>query len=66
MQKTYQDVSEPQAGLISRETLARRWDVSILTVRRMEERGVLKRVPLADRLVRYSLQQVVEIEKGGR
>lgn len=50
------------SGLISREKLAARFCCSVETIKRMEKRGLLKRVQLGERLVRYHLSDVVKLE----
>jgi hypothetical protein len=49
-------------GLIDREQLAARWSCSIETLKRMEGRGLLKRVQLSERMVRYRLADVLKHE----
>ena len=52
----------PAQGLIDREKLAARFCCSIETIKRMEKRGLLKRVQLGERLVRYRLSDVIKLE----
>jgi hypothetical protein len=52
------------SGLIDREKLAARWCCSIETIKRIEKRGLLSRVHLAERMVRYRLSEVLKIEAG--
>ena len=61
MVKTTQNTTSAQC-LIDREKLAARWCCSIMTLKRMEKRKLLKRVQLCDRLVRYRLEDVIEFE----
>ncbi len=61
MVKTTQDTTSAQ-GLIDRENLAARWCCSIETVKRIERRGLLKRVQLCERMVRYRLSDVLKLE----
>ena len=52
----------PAQGLIDREKLAARFCCSIETIKRMERRGLLKRVQLGERLVRYRMSDVLKLE----
>jgi hypothetical protein len=61
MVKTTQDTSSAQ-GLICREKLAARFCCSIETIKRMEKRGLLKRVQLCERMVRYRISDVLKLE----
>lgn len=61
MGKTTQDTASVQ-GLIDREKLAARWCCSIETIKRMEKRGLLKRVQLCERMVRYRLSDALKLE----
>jgi hypothetical protein len=61
MAKFPQDTSLVQ-GLIDREKLAARFCCSIETIKRMEKRGLLKRVQLCERMVRYRLADVLKLE----
>ena len=61
MAQTTQDTASVQ-GLIDREKLAARWCCSIETIKRMEKRGLLKRVQLCERMVRYRLSDVLKLE----
>lgn len=61
MVKTTQDTTSAQ-GLIDREKLAVRFCCSIETIKRMEKRGLLKRVQLCERMVRYRLSDVLKLE----
>lgn len=62
------DSQELEAGrvLITRQELVKRWGLSLATFKRIEAKTGLKRVTICDRLVTYHLDQVREIEKGGR
>ena len=53
---------KPAQGLIDREKLAARFCCSIETIKRMEKRGLLKRVQLGERLVRYRMSDVLKLE----
>lgn len=50
-------------GLIDREKLAARFCCSIETIKRMEKRGILRRVQLGERLVRYRMSDVLKLEE---
>ena len=52
----------PAQGLINREKLAARFCCSIETIKRMEKRGLLKRVQLGERMVRYRMCDILEME----
>ncbi len=52
----------PAQGLIDRENLAARFCCSIETIKRLEKRGLLQRVQLGERLVRYRLSDVLKLE----
>lgn len=49
-------------SLIDREQLAARWCCSIETIKRMEKSGLLKRVQLSERMVRYRMVDVIKHE----
>lgn len=51
------------SGLISRAELARRWRLSVMTLKRREAEGVLRPLKLG-RAVRYRLDEVLRIEAG--
>jgi predicted site-specific integrase-resolvase len=57
-----QNTISESGGIISRETLATRWEISIETLKRMEKRGQLSRVMLGERMVRYRMSEVLKIE----
>jgi len=61
MAKTTQDPITTQ-GLIDREKLAARFCCSIETIKRMEKRGLLKRVQLGERMIRYRMCDILEME----
>jgi len=63
MAKTTQDPI-PTQGLIDREKLAARWCCSIETIKRMEKSGLLRRVQLSERMVRYRMVDVLKHEGG--
>lgn len=52
-----------QAGYISRRSLARRWDTSVATIRRREEKKLLTPCRLlGGQVVCYPLAEIVAIE----
>ncbi len=61
MEKTSQDPTPTQV-LIDRENLAARFSCSIATIKRMERRGLLKRIQLGERLVRYRMSDIQKLE----
>ena len=48
----------------SRRDLAKRWCVSVETVRRLEVKGIFTGVYLNKRLVRYSVAEIASLEVG--
>ena len=56
----------PERVLITRKELIARWGISLATLKRIESSAGLTRVCVCDRMVSYNLDQVREIEKGGR
>lgn len=52
----------PGAGLVSRETVAKRFEISIEGVKRLEAAGKLPRVIVGLRSVRYRLSDVLKLE----
>ena len=50
-------------NLLTRVELARRWKVSIETLKRRERAKILRPVRLNERLIRYRMSDVVRIEK---
>jgi predicted DNA-binding transcriptional regulator AlpA len=57
-----QNKTSESGGIISRESLATRWECSQETLKRMEKRGQLSRVMLGERMVRYRMSEVLRIE----
>ena len=53
-------------GLLTREEVAKRFSVSIESVKRLEKKGKLPRVQVGERSVRYRVADVILIENGGR
>lgn len=51
--------------LLSREELMKRWSISLATLKRMEAEGLLSRVVLMKRHVRFRLSDVIRIEQEG-
>ncbi|MGK0190597.1 MAG: hypothetical protein ACI9R3_006426 [Verrucomicrobiales bacterium] len=49
--------------LISRAQLAKRWCVSKETIKRREREGILVPIRFNQRLLRYRLEDIVEIEQ---
>jgi len=54
-----------QCAFITRRQLARRWALSAETLKRYEERGLLRVTKFAPRCVRYAVAHVKEIEAQG-
>ena len=55
--------ADPQGALISRTELARRWGVSKETIKRREGEGLLTPLRFNQRLLRYRLEDILEIER---
>jgi hypothetical protein len=53
-------------GLIDRLELAARWKCHRETLRRMEKKGLLHRLKLGERMIRYDLLEICKIEKEAR
>jgi hypothetical protein len=51
--------------LLTRSELARRWKVSIETLKRRERARILRPVRLDGRVIRYRLRDVLRIEEDG-
>ena len=56
------NTQETGAGLVSRETVAKRFEISIEGVKRLEKAGKLQRVIVGLRSVRYRMDQVLKLE----
>lgn len=56
----------PAQGLIDREKLAARFCCSVETIKRLEKRGLLERVQLGERMVRYRMSDVLKLEGADR
>ena len=52
--------------LLSRRQLQARWGCSVESVKRRQKAGLLKPIYLSLRMVRYTLQNVEEIEAAAR
>jgi hypothetical protein len=52
-------------GLLTRLELARRWKVSIETIKRRERAKILRPVRLDGRIIRYRMSDVLRIEEEG-
>jgi hypothetical protein len=52
-------------GLLARLELARRWKVSIETLKRRERAKILRPVRLDGRIIRYRMSDVLRIEEEG-
>ena len=48
---------------LSRFSLAKRWDVSISTIKRMEERGELRSFTVGVRTVRFRMEDILAFEE---
>ena len=51
--------------MLTRSELARRWKVSIETLKRRERARILRTVRLDGRVIRYRLRDVLRIEEEG-
>ena len=49
--------------LISRKSLAKRWDVSQKTIGRYERKGLFNPISLSSNIVRYRLSEIIAIEE---
>ena len=56
-------IDRPEDGTIDRPALARRWRCHTETLRRKEKTGQLHPLQLGERMIRYRLQEIVEIER---
>ena len=57
--------TEESQKFISRRQLAKRWSVSIMTVRRREADGTLTRY-MFGRDIRFSIKQIEEVEENSK
>lgn len=51
---------------LTRCELAKRWKISLTTIRRMEKRGDLNPIRLSGRLVRFDLAGIERVERDAR
>ncbi len=65
MKSQTDEASSKSAGaeLISRDQLAKRWGVSKETIKRREREGLLTPLRFNQRLLRYRMEDIVEIER---
>jgi DNA-binding transcriptional regulator YiaG len=54
-----------QQAHLSRQDLARRWSVHVITIKRWERAGHLKPQHLGPRTIRYPLRYIEQIEERG-
>jgi hypothetical protein len=54
--------SEPLERFVSRKALAERWQCSVETIKRRTREGLLHPVRFSQRMIRYRLSGVIEIE----
>jgi hypothetical protein len=50
-------------SLIPRHALARRWACHVETIRRREKAGQLHPIQIGERMIRYKMREVLEIER---
>lgn len=62
MQRQEQPKGNPSEELLSRRAVAQRWAVSIETVKRREQAGLLHALRFNQRLLRYRLSDVLLVE----
>lgn len=55
--------SEAPEQLVSRKALASRWQCSVETIKRRTREGLLHPVRFNQRLIRYSLSEIISVEK---
>ncbi len=60
-----EDDETQEDSLLTRRELARRWKVSIETLKRRERTKILRPMRLDGRIVRYRMSDVVRIEQEG-
>ena len=63
MTKRNSNNSGTNQELISRDQLAKRWSVSKETIKRREREGLLNPIRFNQRLLRYRLEDILEIEQ---
>lgn len=57
---------QKEEDFISRQELCARWGCSLETLKRRERQGILQPVGFSERMVRYRLSEVTEIEREAR
>lgn len=50
--------------LLTRSDLALRWGCSLSTIKRYEKKGLLKVIRIGPRLIRFKLDDVLDVERG--
>jgi hypothetical protein len=63
--RSTQAFADDDGDLLTRLDLARRWKVSIETVKRREQAKILRPVRLDGRVIRYRLSDIRQIEAQG-
>ena len=63
--RSTQAAADGDGDFLTRWDLARRWKVSIETIKRRERTNVLRPVRLDGRIVRYRLSDIRQIEQEG-
>jgi len=66
MMKSYRNPEIMDDELLTRSELARRWKVSIETLKRRERTKVLQPVRLDGRIIRYWMSDVLRVEEEGQ
>ena len=66
MVKRYRNPEVMDDELLTRLELARRWKVSIETLKRRERTKVLQPVRLDGRIIRYRMSDVLRVEEEGQ
>jgi len=59
---TYIPNKQSEPVLLSRAQLAERWSCSIETLKRRESAGTLKRVLIGPRVIRYRMNDILNLE----
>jgi predicted site-specific integrase-resolvase len=55
-------IVSPSEQLLSRRAVAHRWQTSVETVKRREKEGLIKAIRFNQRLLRYRLSDVEQVE----
>jgi hypothetical protein len=63
--KTTQAAADVDGDFLTRWDLGRRWKVSVSTIKRREEQGILRPVRLDGRIIRYRRSDIRQIEEEG-